>query len=167
MHMSLNNDDTVGLFIEIAYGYCLWCESSSLGQNPEVSAALWLAKLYSSALTLPYVEDCGVYQPLNVEPALLERAKRNLAHFDGMYYQEYFDPDPGVDAASSLGDVGDDLFDTYQEIRSGLTLHENGQPTEAIWHWAFSHRIHWGRHAVGALFALHCLHISKNSENVL
>ena len=50
----------------------------------------------------------------------------------------------------------DDLGDVYKDVRAGLVLYESGEPNEALWHWQYLHRIHWGRHAVGALFALQC-----------
>jgi len=90
----------------------------------------------------------------------LERATSGLARFNGHYYREYFDPDPSLNVESVIGDVGDDLLDTYKDIRAGLLLFEEGQTNEALWHWAFLQRAHWGRHAVGAIFALHCMSIA-------
>jgi hypothetical protein len=52
--------------------------------------------------------------------------------------------------------VADDLADIYRDIKNGLWLHENRHSTEAIWEWKHSFNTHWGRHAVGALHALHC-----------
>jgi Domain of unknown function (DUF5063) len=70
-------------------------------------------------------------------------------------------PDPTLREEPVMSDVGDDLLDTYHDIRRGLLLFDAQQADEALWHWSFLHQIHWGRHAVGALFALHCLSISK------
>ena len=67
-----------------------------------------------------------------------------------------------LDEESGMGDIGDDMLDIYKDIKAGCLLFERGEWTEAVWQWSFLHRIHWGRHAVGALFALHCLSISKN-----
>jgi len=49
----------------------------------------------------------------------------------------------------------------FSKRQEGLLLYEQGQTAEAVWQWVFLHRVHWGRHAVGAIFALHCLSISK------
>ena len=54
-----------------------------------------------------------------------------------------------------MGDVGDDLLDTYKDIKAGCQLVDQGCPADALWHWSFMHRIHWGKHAVGALSALY------------
>ncbi|MNT90328.1 hypothetical protein D3C72_2312100 [compost metagenome] len=60
-----------------------------------------------------------------------------------------------------MGDLGDDLMDAYQDIRAGLLLFDEGRARDALWHWSFMHRVHWGRHATSALHALHCMGISK------
>ena len=95
--------------------------------------------------------------------AALAKARGNLACFNGWYYREFFDPDPTLEEEPVMGDVGDDLLDTYKDIKAGCLLFERGEATEALWHWSFLHRIHWGRHAVGALFALHCLSLSRQA----
>ncbi len=53
-----------------------------------------------------------------------------------------------------MGDVGDDLMDTYKDVKIGSLLMAEGRVEEAIWHWFFMHQVHWGKHAVGALAAL-------------
>lgn len=143
-------------FAQLARGFCDWCEGAALPAPADVSASVWLAKLHAAALALPEVdpESEDGLPPLPAVAAA--RAERNLAAFDGFYYREYFDPNPNLTDESVIGDVGDDLADIYKDIRAGLVLYETSQPTEALWHWSFSHRIHWGRHAVGALFALQC-----------
>ena len=90
-----------------------------------------------------------------------DAALRNLARFNGWYYREFFDPEPDLTEEPCMGDIGDDLLDCYRDIREGLLRFDAGEIKEALWHWAYLHKIHWGRHAVGALFALHCLSISK------
>jgi len=60
-----------------------------------------------------------------------------------------------------MGDVGDDLLDVYRDVRAGLVSLDRGNAHDAAWHWSLLFRIHWGRHAAGGLFALHCMHVSK------
>ncbi len=146
-------------FAEVARGFCTWCESPSLGTNIEAIASGWLAKLYAAALLLPHTnsESSAGLPELPEGPA--NRARQNLAAFNGFYYKEFFDPNPTLTEEPVIGDVGDDLLDTYKDVRAGLVLFERGEPNEALWHWAFLHQVHWGRHAVGGLFALHCMSI--------
>jgi hypothetical protein len=159
--MSDTRDNTTTSFVDIARGFCSWCEGASLPTAHEVAAAGWLSSLYAAALVLPKVGGENSDGLPAIPPVLLERAKCNLACFNGYHYREYFDPDPSLDEESVLGDVGDDLLDTYKDIRAGLLLFDAGQTAEALWHWSFLHKIHWGRHAVGAMFALHCIYISR------
>jgi hypothetical protein len=151
-------------FSQLARDFCSWCEGASLGDAPEEAAASWLAKLYAAGLALPEVESDNS-DGLPILPSDIEElARRNLGHFSGMYYREYFDPDPSLTDESVMGDIGDDLLDTYQDIRRGLIIFDANSPLEALWHWEFLHRVHWGRHAVGAMFALHCLFVSKSDD---
>jgi hypothetical protein len=154
--MNASHDFAVNTFAEIARGFCASCENSAVS---DTQAASWLCQLYSAALALPEVGPENSDGLPDLPSALLERAKKNLAGFNGRSYREYFNPDSSLNDESVMGDIGDDLLDTYKDIRAGLLLFERGETTEALWHWAFLHRIHWGRHAVGAIFALHCLSI--------
>ena len=141
-------------FSRLASGFCAWCESDSLGARGETHAAVWLAKLHAAALELPEIDgDDGNEMP--VIPALqLQAAARNLAAFNGWYYRTVFDPSPTLDEEPVMGDVGDDLMDTYKDIKVGSLLAAENRIEEAIWQWSFTHQIHWGKHAVGALAAL-------------
>ena len=77
------------------------------------------------------------------------------------YYREFFEPDPAPEQGSVVGDIGGDVLDIYNDIKAGCLLFDRGETNEAIWHWLFLHGVHWGRHAVDALFALHCLSIAE------
>jgi Domain of unknown function (DUF5063) len=157
--MSVSQNSDLNNFAEIARGFCSWCESSILEEEADTQAASWLCKLYAAALTLPEVNSESSDDLPDIPPLLLERTKKNLAHFNGRYYREYFSPDPTLNDEPVMGDIGDDLLDIYKDIRPSLFLFEQGEATEAVWYWRFLHNIHWGRHAVGAIFALHCLSI--------
>jgi hypothetical protein len=148
-------------FAEVARAYCSWCEAAH-SEHSDLQAAYWLSRLYSQALLLPQVgseNDDGLPE---LPPEALAGAARNLAAaFAGRYYREIFDPDPSLVDEPVMGDIGDDLLDTYKDVRAGLVLFDRGETNEALWYWSFLHRIHWGRHAVGAMYALHCLAISN------
>lgn len=146
----------IATFAGLAHEFCRWCEAPSLGMDAPTRAAAWIARLHAAALALPDV-DCSCFEELPEPPApALRRAQANLGAFDGWYYREVFDPDPTLDDKPVIGDVGDDLMDIWLDVRQGLIRFDQGQVREALWHWSWLHRIHWGRHAVGALFALHC-----------
>ncbi|HEY9029412.1 MAG TPA: DUF5063 domain-containing protein [Burkholderiaceae bacterium] len=143
-------------FAALARAFCAWCEAASPDPDAATRAAAWIARLHAAALALPEV-GCDYFEELPEPPeAALRRARANLGAFDGWYYREVFDPDPTLDDRPVMGDVGDDLTDIWLDVRQGLIRFEQGHVREALWHWSYLHRIHWGRHAVGALFALHC-----------
>jgi hypothetical protein len=148
-------------FAEVARGYCSWCEGQSLGLDPESQAAYWLARLYVAALALPERNAKNAEALPDLPQPEADHAKSNLAPFSGWYYREIFDPNPSLTDEPGMGDVGDDLMDIYRDVKEGLVLFDSGDENNAAWHWSFLHRIHWGRHAVGGLFALHCMHVSK------
>ena len=144
-------------FSEIANAFCDWCESSSFPEQPEVAAAVWLARLHAAALALPDVSSEDDEGLPNLPQPFLDRATKNLSHFNGVYYRTVFDPNPALAEDPVIGDIGDDLLDTYKDVKAGTVLVARGQFQDALWHWQFLHRIHWGRHAVGALAALHAI----------
>ena len=147
-------------FADIARGFCSWCEGPLLSDGAHLRAGYWLASLHAAALGLPDVaadDEQGSLDQIEDAPVPV---LRNVAQFDAMFYRQFFDPAPTASAAPSVADIGDDLRDVYLDVRAGLQMFELGKVNEAVWHWGFSHRAHWGRHAVGALFALHCMDIS-------
>ena len=151
----------VSAFAQLASGFCAWCEGTSLGEDCEASAAGWLARLYAAAIDLPSRGPENAGEPPTIPAEQLERARRNLSQFRGKHYREFFDPDPSLRGEPVVGDVGDDLLDTYTDVRSGLICFDRARLEEALWYWSYLHRIHWGRHAVGAMFALHCVSVAR------
>ena len=148
-------------FANVARGFCSWCEGDADAAARDSSAASWLCKLYFTALKLPQREAENEEGLPEIPVESLAKAVASLSGFNGWYYREYFDPDPTLSDDAVMGDVGDDMQDIYKDIRRGLLVYDRGDPIDALWHWEFQFRIHWGRHAVGAIFALHCMSISK------
>jgi hypothetical protein len=162
MGVRVDERQNIEAFSDVAREFCNWCESVDGEKATETQAASLLCRLYAAALALPIV-DCENSDGLpDLPPQLLDRAKQNLNIYNGRYYREFFDPDPMLSDSWCMGDIGDDLLDTYKNVRAGLLLFERGQQIDAAWQWRFLHRVHWGRHAAGAIFALHCLVISKD-----
>ncbi|MDR7149990.1 hypothetical protein J2W49_001945 [Hydrogenophaga palleronii] len=156
------DDKHLGIFpfAETARAFCDWCEGSQKAITDR-SAAYWLGRLYAEALNLPEVGQENDWGVPDLPAQGLERAEANLTSFWGRHYREFFDPAPELSDLPGMGDLGDDLMDTYRDIRAGLLLFDTGRELDALWHWSFMHRIHWGRHVASALYALHCLSISR------
>ena len=142
-------------FHQLALAFCAWCESDACNALAGRQAAQWLARLHAAALDLPETgpeNDWGLPELPSTE---LAAAERNLRSLFGWYYRTVFDPEPTNTDEPVMGDVGDDLLDTYKDLKAGNQLVEQGRVADALWHWSFMHRIHWGKHAVGALAALY------------
>ncbi|MGM9484540.1 DUF5063 domain-containing protein [Roseateles sp. NT4] len=150
-------------FAELARGFCAWCEGESLGDSPEATAGQWIARLHAAALALPDVGADNADGLPDLPEREAVRAAANIARFAGCHYREFFDPDPSLQNEAVMGDIGDDLLDIYEDVKAGLVLTDQGRGADALWHWSFLHRIHWGRHAVGAMFALHCMTANKST----
>lgn len=154
---SMSSEEAAAQFADLAREFCTWIEGTPLGQEDEAFIAQWLARLHAGALGLPEVVPDYCDEFSEIPEAELDAVRGNLRSFSGMYYRECFDPDPLLTEEPVMGDVGDDLLDTYKDLKRGLVLFDRGQAFEALWFWSFNHRIHWGHHAVGAMFALQCL----------
>jgi hypothetical protein len=72
------------------------------------------------------------------------------------YYSSYFDQSIVPAEEHEIGDVADDVADIYRDLFAGLALFDAGHKAEAQWEFRFSFLTHWGRHASGAIKALHC-----------
>jgi hypothetical protein len=147
-------------FVAAARGFCAWCEGSE-GVLSNSDAAYWLGRLYAEATRLPEVAPETEEDLAEIPAAALAKAKANFVPFWGRYYRKCFDPAPESSEEPVIGDLADDLLDTYLDVRRGLALFEAGEENDALWHWSSSHRTHWGQHAAGALYALHCLSLSQ------
>jgi hypothetical protein len=152
--ISSASDVPLRQFAALARDFCAWCEDGSNVERSDADVAKWLARLHVHALELTNV-------PVDFEgdwPELLDedvaRVKCNLGAFMGYYYRVVFDPDPTIDDAPVIGDVGDDLLDTYSDVKRGLMVYGLDGQQGAGWYWSYMHRIHWGQHVVGALAAL-------------
>jgi hypothetical protein len=124
--MQHTSDASIASFAEVARGYCTWCEGDSLGPDPESQAAGWLARLYAGALVLPDRDAENSEGLPDLPQPHADRAKANLAPFQGWYYREFFDPHPHLTDESCMGDVGDDLLDIYRDVRAGLVSFVSG-----------------------------------------
>ncbi|MDZ7813552.1 MAG: DUF5063 domain-containing protein [Ideonella sp.] len=147
--------EPIAVFHQLALGFCAWCEGHAPAGLSKKRAAQWLARLHAAALDLPATGPDNDWGLSDLPPAELAAAERNLRPFAGWYYRTVFDPDPFKDDEPLMGDVGDDLLDTYKDIKVGCQLVDQGRPADALWHWSFMHCHHWGQHVVGALCALY------------
>ncbi len=145
-------------FASAVRAYCEWAEHAPEGGTPKwhmQTARRHLSSLYALAVGLPQdFCDC--------EPA--ERAvtsdewKATSDRFGFLpvsYYGSILDPLEVSAGDTALGDLADDLADTWRDLKDGLILFDAGHRDAAGWHWQNSFDIHWGQHAVDALAIIH------------
>lgn len=153
--MNTSTSPSLPDFARLATAFCTWCESDAVGNAPELAISRWFSQLYAGGLLLSEVQ-AESNAPDDV-PSNVEAGEAAIGTLRGYYYREVFDPNPTLAEEPCVGDIGDDLLDVYKDIKRGLALFDAGFPRAAEWEWAFHFRIHWGRHAVAGLLALHCM----------
>ncbi len=154
--MQSYKEKSVEDFIVIARAFCVWAESPPNDQDEDFKIALGiLPQLYLSAIVLR--ESGGDESEVKDIPNDLIRAVyHRFSKLPFNAYGECFDPHIVPPEEPSIGSLVDDLGDIYHDVKRGLQHFDAGFTEQAIWHWQFHFRHHWGRHLVNALRALHC-----------
>jgi hypothetical protein len=85
------------------------------------------------------------------------RLAANLRPLPFQYYWEVFTPTDmdDVDQEPVCGDLFDDFLDIYGDVAEGLWLYDRKHIEAAVFSWSQMFSVHWGRHVVSALHALH------------
>jgi hypothetical protein len=176
-------------FAEVAAGYCRFVEKAA-----DLSASQFLQEahrllpsLYAAGLALP---GTGILFPDRLEagegnetssPAVdsaessdpdrgsSEELRSIFASLSAKLgsreqYREVYDPYDPPEEKEVIGSLADDLVDIYSDLQAGLRKWGRGDSGEALWEWRFGLEIHWGRHLVGALRALHALAASYETD---
>ena len=150
-----------------AANYCAWIESLPLLPNVEresdqatdaqgrrtKDARTQLLAVVAAASLLESVDipdgeesDCDV-----LHDAWQEVYSRTAALGISYYREVPYGEDLTDDLSRSIGDLGDDLADTWRDLKRGLLMWEEGKHASAAWEWRFHFLCHWGTHAVDAL----------------
>ncbi|MCL1635480.1 DUF5063 domain-containing protein [Luteimonas sp. SX5] len=142
-------------FAEAANQFCSWAEHAPQSPEAEAGTALrLLSSLYQQALTLPDTFAEG--EPAETTDEEWKSIYRRFGALPFNYYSQRFDPMDVQNDALELGDLADDLADTWRDLRRGLSLFKSGHVAAAGWEWRQSFWQHWGHHAAGGIYALHC-----------
>lgn len=152
-------DDRLEEFAGAAADFCAWSTSSPSGQVQEARAALQhLARLYQLALALREIPDVPEVDVASIDDAAWRSAYKRFGALPIGLYRSIFSPLSLTNSEPELevGDLADDLADIYRDVSAGLAVFREGWFDSAEWKWAWSFRNHWGRHATGAIHALHC-----------
>ena len=143
-------------FATAVRSFCSWAEnpaSNATARSEMLAARRHLSLLYSMAVDFPDFEcDWVEGDPTDAEWA--DMFKR-FGRLPVGYYGSVLDPLQVPAGEAALGDLGDDLADTWRDVKAGLNIFEAGYRDAAGWHWRDSFTIHWGEHAAGAVAVIH------------
>jgi hypothetical protein len=145
-------------FENAAKEYCSWAEGDPASEWEEGQTAVrLLAAVLHHVMALPG----GEVEPLPDHEILLkgpqtEAIYRRFGALPFQYYADVFHPTRIPPEDPDVGNLADDLMDVYADLKQGLAYAASGHPRHAAFHWRFTFGVHWGRHAVSALRALHC-----------
>jgi len=144
--------------ISTAREFCTWCRSEPEPKMEEARKALsLLVQLYSQALELDAPKEFD--SDISSDRVDVQEWKEVYARASALplnYYSSYFDPSCLPQEEHQAGNLADDIADIYRDVSAGLALFDAGHVNEAQWEFRFSFLTHWGRHASGAIRALHC-----------
>ena len=111
-----------------------------------------LLDIYSAALDLPDMKpNTGL-----VNGIYAANLSISFGEFD--IYWEVHNPKECDEPV--CGSLYDDFTTIYKELKIGISLFEQNEINNAVWHWKWSFENHWSYHAVDALRALNCLLLS-------
>ena len=163
-----DRDAATEAFQRVAQVYCTTI--NTCGQVPAkrflVDIHRQLVDVYVRIFVLPpsdaiHSDEEEVSHPSNISlgvdiGALGFQALMNQLSGDRWYF-EVFDPWELDDNHAVAGDLADDLWDVYNDLRAGLELWSQGMRESALWEWRFGFESHWGEHVTGAIRALYML----------
>lgn len=143
-------DGAAEAFAAAARRFCTFVDGAAALTLAErlLTARTRLAELVHLASELPAV-DAGEPDPDDEGATPVDAP--GFAELDG--YRVVFDP--YGDGPATIGSLADDLADVYRDLGRGLAAFDTGAIAAAIWEWRFGFHVHWGRHAVDALAAIH------------
>lgn len=142
-------------FARVAAQFCQWAEGESQSPDREAQVALqFLCDLYQLALQLP--SEFGEEEAAEVSDESWKRVYRRFGALPFNYYSHCFDPQEVPTEAAATADLADDLADIWRDLKRGLSLFGSGHLQAAAWEWKQNFWQHWGRHAAGGIYALHC-----------
>lgn len=155
------NRSELETFAAIARRFCKRVESGQPGIDPDqarIEALRALAELYAGAVLLSPLGEPG---DADDAPSMTEARRSELAAklswLPFQYYWEIFAPtELEGEQTPTCGDLFDDFLDIYDDLERGLWHFDCGDGASAAWEWKFRFDVHWGRHVVSAMHALHC-----------
>jgi hypothetical protein len=171
MRMTGIGDDATLAFVSVARQYRAAVDERDPGDAAAFLRAIQplLPALCHAALSLPRLDEIHLPHDgdddANRDEAgsfvdawrpLCEALTRELDPH--AHYWQVFDPYGSADPVEAS--LSDDLTDIYIDLDRGLRRWDDAGDAvrrAIVWEWRFSYESHWGRHAIGAMGAIHAL----------
>ena len=118
---------------------------------------LRISSLYTAALQLPSPYTYAG-QPCRDVDRLSDDECAKLSAFQAIpfdMYGEVYNPIVVPPDEPVIGSIDEDITDIYRDVVAGLRADQTGNRAGAIWEWGFHFHHHWGKHATGAIKAIH------------
>jgi hypothetical protein len=141
-------------FAGIATEFCKWIEHPrSYNSKALYELRYHLLRLHLEVLEVPILFSAEE----TVDSIGQTEWKRVRDQLQGLPFNAYWKIfEPFKDGETPVYcELADDLADIYRDIKEGLILYDQGKMDEAAWEWRFNFEIHWGKHLVGAQYAIH------------
>lgn len=124
-----------------------------------------LVRLYSYGLDIPLVDFTKCYaDTLELEEDVLKTALKNIqANTPFQYYWTVLNPLELDMPSTATGDLIDDLFDIYKDVKLGITYFDEveGYQEWAFWKFKMTFSNHWSDHCVSAVQVIHEYYSNK------
>ncbi len=126
-------------------------------------------RLGDSAMALPNIGgECDSDTSNRLDHGWWREFHRQIVNWlgDEYPYRIAFDPLELEESEAVIATLSDDLSDIYRDVKPGLRALQHSPNTidGIVWEWRFSLLTHWGRHATGAIQALHELIVKESDE---
>lgn len=143
-------------FYQAAVEYVTFAEEHGVELSGElVRLESALARLYAAGVSLQGGVSILSSEIDRSNEFTKQRVRRRFQSLPFQYYTKIFNPHSDESDEVITADLIDDLIVVYDEVKDGLSLWDGKKKEEAIWIWRDTFYASWGRHALGALFALH------------
>ena len=118
-----------------------------------------LVQVYGYGLELPLVDLTKCYaDTLELEDGVLRAALKNIQNNTPFqYYWTVLNPLEVDTPSTGTGDLIDDLFDIYKDLKMGITYFDKveGYKEWAFWTFKMTFLNHWSDHCVNAVQVIH------------
>lgn len=154
------NHSTIVPFLTAAREYCSYIEKNEWGGNTFINVVYKsLVNLYTLALELPLFDLDKYYaDTLEIREKVLDDALRSIKiNAPFQYYWSVLNPLDLNNSSTGTGDLIDDLFDIYKELKLGITYYDEveGYKEYGLWLFSLTFSTHWGEHCIDAIHVIH------------